>query len=86
MENGVISADELRYVMTSLVELTDEEVEKMILETDVHEVTYQSTSLQEVKKLEVYAASECGEKPRSSHRFSLPHGGRGELRSLCKKG
>ena len=62
MENGVISADELRYVMTSLVELTDEEVEKMILETDVHEVTYQSTSLQEVKKLEVYAASECGEK------------------------
>ena len=44
-ENGVISADELRYVMTSLVEkLTDEEVEKMILETDVHEVTHQSTS------------------------------------------
>ena len=87
MENGVIGADELRYVMTSLVEkLTDEEMEKMILETDVHEVTYQSNSLQEeVKKLEGYAASECGEKPRSSHRFSLPHGGRGELRSSCER-
>ena len=33
----------------------------------------------------MHAAIECGEKPRSSHRFSLPHGGRGELRSLCKK-
>ena len=54
MENGVISADELRHVTTSLIEkLTDEEVEEMILETDVHEVTYQSNSLQEeVKKLE----------------------------------
>ena len=52
MENGLISADELRYVMTSLVEkLMDEEMEKMILETDVHEVTYQSNSLQEEVKL-----------------------------------
>ena len=60
--------------------LTDEEVEKMILETDVQEVTYQSNS-----KLEGHAASECGEKPRSSHRFSLLHGGRGELRSSCER-
>ena len=72
MESGVISADELRYVMTSLFEkLTDEEMEKMILETDVHEVTYQSNSLQEeVKKLEGHAASECGEKPWSSREAS----------------
>ena len=41
MENGVIRAEELRHVTTSLIEkLTDEEVEEMILETDVHEVTY----------------------------------------------
>ena len=81
MENGVIVQTELRYVMTSLVEKPmDEEMEKVILETDVHEVTYQSTSLQEeVKMLEEHAASVCGEKPRSSHRFSLPHGGRGEF-------
>ena len=47
MENGVISADELRHVTTSLIEkLTDEEVEEMILETGVHEVTYQSNSLE----------------------------------------
>ena len=61
MENDVISADELRNVTTSLVEkLTDEEMETMILETDVHEVTYQSNSLQEeeVKKLEGHTASE----------------------------
>ena len=59
MENGVTSADELRHVMTSLVEkLTDEEVEKMILETDVHEVTYQSNSLQEVSE---EARGVCGE-------------------------
>ena len=58
-ENGVISADELRYVMTSLVEkLTDEEVERMILETDVHEVTYQSTSHQ---KRSEEARGACGE-------------------------
>ena len=59
MENGVISADELRHVTTSLIEkLTDKEVEEMILETDVHEVTYESNSLQEeVKKLEGQAAS-----------------------------
>ena len=32
MENGFISADELRHVMTSLiVKLTDEEVDEMIL-------------------------------------------------------
>ena len=50
MENGVISADELRHVTTSLIE---KEVEGMILETDVHEVTYPMNSLQEkIKKLE----------------------------------
>ena len=84
---SAVMTDELRHVTTSLIEKhTDEEVEKMILETDVHEVTYHSNSLQEeVKKLEGHAASQCGEKPRSSHRFSSPHGGRGELRSSCER-
>ena len=59
MENGVICADELRHVTTSLIEkLADEEVEEMILETDVHEVTYPTNSLQEeVKKLEEQASA-----------------------------
>ena len=40
----------------------------MILETDVHEVTYPMSLVQEeVKKLEDQAA-ECGEKPRSSYK------------------
>ena len=58
-EIGVISADELCYVRTSLIEkLTDEEVEEMILETDVHEVTCPMNSLQEeVKKLEEQASA-----------------------------
>ena len=50
---SALMTDELPHVTTSLIEmLTDAEVEEIILETDVHEVTYLMNSLQEeVKKL-----------------------------------
>ena len=90
MENGVISTDELRHVMTSLIEkLADEEVEEMILVTDVYEVTYRSNSLQEdVKKPEEQASSEDGVDdsgvPTASV-IDVAYPTEGEVRSSCAK-